>query len=266
MKGDTEMTTDIQIKMTISNVITEYHQTKDTLEYHCRCAIQTLERAESLGLCSYIAGEFSRLYEKACVSLKKKTWQALISASGVEKVLSVSRMEQFDRLLKNERDIPEPSEEAVLELLSGGTAENLFAEMIREAFDFLRPGAKWHDGYKTNQKNGRNSVGKKVILTYVVQENTFYVEIYPNSRRHLIQVDKIFHLLDGKSFPYEGNYHSPLVDGIGSLRKGETEYFKWERFLNGNLHLLFKRDDLLEKFNQIAAGMIEPALPDETSN
>lgn len=256
---------EIQKPYTVSEVLSAYRQTKAAIEYHCRELEAVLKAAENAGIGSAVSYRAAMFRDDRLVELKRSTWRALLAASGVEKVLSVSRLERFEQFLegngKGVRSIPEPSEEAIMELLAGGAAKELFAEMIREAFDFLRPGKGWHDEYKTNKKNGRISVGKKIILEGLVHETPFYVNIYPRPRRHLIQVDKIFHLLDGKPFPFD-SYSSPLVDGLSSARKGETEYFKWERYGNGNLHLTFLRDDLLVKFNQIAGGLVEPAIGD----
>ena len=40
--------------------------------------------------------------------------------------------------------------------------------------------------------------------------------------------------------------------------KGESKYFKFACFKNGNIHLRFKRLDLLALFNQVAAGQNLP--------
>lgn len=248
---------------TVGEVLSVYRRTKAALEYHCQGLKKALLTAQSVGICSS-AYRADRLLEDYLAELKRATWRALLAASGIERVLSVSRMETLERFLEGDGsgDIPEPNEEAVLELLSGGTVKEIFAETVREAFDFLRPGAKQSNTHKTNWKNGRVNVGKKVILRGIVRETPYHVDIYPRYRRHLIQVDKIFHLLDNKPFPFNDTYSSPLVDGLANSRKGKTEYFKWERYGNGNLHLTFLRADLLQKFNQIAGSLVEPAVGD----
>lgn len=37
--------------------------------------------------------------------------------------------------------------------------------------------------------------------------------------------------------------------------KGETEYFRFKCYHNGNLHLEFKRPDLVQKINAIVGGL-----------
>ena len=62
------------------------------------------------------------------------------------------------------------------------------------------------------------------------------------------------HLLDGKG--QVKGYSGPLVDAINlahhnKQQSAATEYFHAKWFLNGNLHLEFLRQDLLDKFNEI---------------
>ena len=72
-------------------------------------------------------------------------------------------------------------------------------------------------------------------------------------RAHCMTLDNIMHLLDGKGIIKGSN--GPLVEAINStVGVGETEYFRFKCFINSNLHLEFKRQDLLDKFNQIAGS------------
>jgi len=69
-------------------------------------------------------------------------------------------------------------------------------------------------------------------------------------------IDKVFYALDGKGIP--PGYNTPLVDAINntptSVGHGETEYFKFKCYQNNNLHLNFKRMDLVKKLNRIAGN------------
>jgi len=197
---------ELQKPYTVSEVLAVYRQVKQEIELHGRAIQKSIDLAEAAGI--NLGGKFAAQHfvQDRLVVLKQNTWRALLAASGVEKILSVTRMERFEEFLLGNGDyhaVPEPSEEAVQELLSGGTVRELFAEMIREAFNFLRPGARWNSQYKTNRKNGRFHVGKKIVLERIVHETPYYVDIYSRTRRNLIQVDKIFHLLDGKPFPFD---------------------------------------------------------------
>jgi len=247
---------DLANHLTLADILAIYRQTKASIDEHCSALRDALKNAQRAGLGDY--GYYAeRFADERLRSLKIATWRAIVNVSGVSKMLSVQRQEAFDRAIER-MDIPEPSEEAIIDLLAGGNAKELFSEMVREAFDWLRPGRSWNNHYKTNRRNARLFVGKKVIL-----ERAYSTFLHETTRRHLVCVDKIFHLLDGKPFSHDG-YSSPLVDGmVKNKMEGETEYFKWERYTNGNIHLTFKRDDLLKKFNAIAGQLVEPALGDE---
>ncbi|WP_322792526.1 DUF4942 domain-containing protein [Bellilinea sp.] len=150
----------IQKPYTITEVLAIYRTVKQEIEAHGKEIQRALELAEASGL--GMGGDYAvRFMEERLLALKQHTWRALLTASGVEKVLSVSRLERFEDFLRGNgygyQSVPEPSEEAVQELLAGGAAKELFAEMIRESFDFLRPGTTWHSQYKTNKKTGVSS-------------------------------------------------------------------------------------------------------------
>ncbi len=81
-------------------------------------------------------------------------------------------------------------------------------------------------------------------------------------------LDNAFALMDGKGAIK--SYCGELADSITVTTRidktnpehipsmnGETTYFKWKVFGNGNLHLEFKRMDLLQTLNEIGgAGML----------
>jgi hypothetical protein len=137
---------------------------------------------------------------------------------------------------------------------------NQFAEeSIREVYEWLRPRADSHRmvKYKTNQKNARFEIGKKVILTGMI--DTLYVggkyRVSHYMEKHLIALDRVFHALDGKQI-LNKSYRSPLVDAINTAEgiTAETDYFSCRMYQNRNLHLEFKRGDLLRIFNAVAGG------------
>jgi hypothetical protein len=69
----------------------------------------------------------------------------------------------------------------------------------------------------------------------------------------------VFHQLDGKRppDPQAGLVAKIDIADRAGVRECETEYFKCKWFQNGNLHLQFKRLDLLKEFNRIGAKQYE---------
>lgn len=179
-------------------------------------------------------------------------WLAIIEAAGVRKILTEKRQKELDEHLEK-GEMPEITVQLILEWLSSialGAGE-LQTELLMDVFEDLRPGARMHNRHKTN---GRNEIGKKVILTgWVEYQYGYRVNYYRQDQ--LVRIDRAFHLLDGEGIP--GGYKSPLVDAIGTSKesgKGETEYFRFKCYGNGNLHLEFRRLDLLKQLNAICGG------------
>ncbi len=72
---------------------------------------------------------------------------------------------------------------------------------------------------------------------------------------HIRAIDNVFHALDcnGTIKTHRG----PLIDAIEAVKDGTggTDYFRFRCFRNRNLHLEFKRLDLVAKLNAVAGGM-----------
>lgn len=186
--------------------------------------------------------------------IRKTAWATLIDHLGVKKIMSVKKREEFDRQLES-GDLPEITEEAVMGILGGlvHQAQDFAREAAIEVFNILRPDKLWGKGYKTNDAF---RVGKRVILTWMV-ERKYSSTGFNVSYRHdakLNAIDGVFHLMDGKGV-IKG-HRSPLVQAIidSEAGIGETEYFKFRCFKNRNLHLEFKRLDLVKQLNLLAAG------------
>ena len=137
-------------------------------------------------------------------------------------------------------------------------------ESIEEVFDFLRARDPGKEKLKTRQ---RNYVDSKVVLlcTFTVYDKKYaslHLESYHRNR--LIAMDKVFHFLDANK-PFTANYNCPLIDTMElalsnrqkevnpkSYAQGETEYFSFKVYMNGNVHITFRRLDLVARLNAVA--------------
>lgn len=200
-----------------------------------------------------------REFEDVVTKIRRKTWRILIDLSGIRKVLSVKRAEELDKKLEHDV-LDEITHENVLGMLNmlAGQGKDFAAEAVKEVYEYLRPGAGG-SRYKTNQDYARWRLGKKVILGYAIQHG--YSSRAPfmvnRSRADTFRaLDKVFYLLDGRSEAVQNSYMSPLMDAINTSPDGfgETDYFKFRACQNGNLHLEFKRLDLVEALNRVAGG------------
>ena len=188
------------------------------------------------------------------VRLRKGAWRRILDLLEIDKVVTVKRLEEIRKNIEDGA-LPDIRVENIYDMVMS-FAQNAPAfreELVKEVFEILRPHPRWSKEYKTNSQE---QVGKKVILTWYVELTYGGRSFRANYRRHdeLMAIDKIFHLLDGAGIP-EG-YEGPLIDAIQTSPDGtgETKYFKFKCYLNQNLHLEFKRLDLVKLLNQVAGG------------
>ena len=203
--------------------------------------------------------EPSELIKEIETKLRRDAWKSIINMTGVRRILSVKRAEELDKQLENWKDMPEITFENVMDTVNSmvGQSKDFLRDAIVEVYEFLRPGAYAQNKYKTNQKNGRWELGKKIIKSNIVNRGysgNYQLNYY--YEKHFSAIDKVFYALDSKGFPE--TYRSPLIDKINTTSMsdgiGETEYFKFKCYGNGNLHIEFKRMDLVTQLNRIASG------------
>jgi len=183
---------------------------------------------------------------------RKQAWRVIFDRSGMKKVLSMKRRAELDKQLYDDGNLPEVTAENILALIQDGMAKatDYAAEAVYEVFDWLRP---WRETHKTNE---RWKVGPKMVIMYMVERSgyggssKFRVRHY--SEKNLMALDNVFHMMDGRG-PLKG-YNGPLIDAIQSSPDGNgaTDFFEFKCFKNGNLHIKFKRQDLVDRLNYIA--------------
>jgi len=186
--------------------------------------------------------------------LEREAWGVLVDKLGIKNVMSVAKRKLFDEQLER-GELPPVCELTIASILLGlaGQTQDFATEAAREVFDILRPRGAWGGEYKTNSAF---RVGRRVILPNRVELGygggfrcNYYYE------QELTAIDGIFHLLDGRGVMRENK--GPLVKAINATDKigrGETEFFRFKCFKNRNLHVEFKRLDLVKQLNLLAAG------------
>lgn len=203
--------------------------------------------------------------------VKRDVWSALVDRMELRRIASVERCAQIDRQIETGEGMPDITLSNLLAMVEGSFAgvPNMIEQAIQEVFNFLRP-AHWQD-YKTNAK-GRFEIKDKVILTWLLDDVSQWTRHFCVSHSRTAQIralDNVFHMIDGKGTVKSGNgplwdaiYQSPVENGAG-----ETEYFEYKCFRNRNLHLKFKRMDLVAKLNAIAGGAtLKDVMPTHTAS
>lgn len=200
-------------------------------------------------------------YEAIINKMKCNAWEAIVNRLKLHKLLSPTRWDELQRKLEDHRQMPEINMKNVADMLTAyqQNAQTFLEESIKEVYDYLRPRSEYKGAeYKTNQRNARFELGRKIILTRMVDTSfgTWRVH-YGRTEQELVSLDMVFTHLDGEMVP--DGYRSPLVDAINTTeaesgRPVETKYFRVKAYKNGNLHLEFLRVELLAKFNAVAGG------------
>jgi hypothetical protein len=187
------------------------------------------------------------------VQIKLDAWRVLIERMELRKLLSIARRNELDKQLSDGKGLPDITLENVWGMFESAVSnvDRYMEEAVLEVFEFLRPPSS---NYKTNSEY---EIGRRVVLKWYVEPNWsksgFNVRYSYDAQ--LTALDNAFLRLDGKGIV--STYHGPTHDAIkqaGSDGVCETDYFKLRCYLNGNLHLEFKRLDLLQRLNAIAGG------------
>jgi hypothetical protein len=196
-----------------------------------------------------------------------EVWSWIVERTDLERLMDHEAKEILRRQMQY---VPDRVDRHTGQLITGEeidkglppiTAENIYATIdrfmadagmifrrgIANAFSKLDRRFRSHDGFK---------IGARIILTYVFDDSGHLH--YGRVRDTLIDVERVFAVLDGKP---EATFRSAL-GAIEQDRSGyygrrqsevETEYFKIRGFKNGNAHLWFSRDDLVEQVNKLLA-------------
>lgn len=202
--------------------------------------------------------------ERTIVRMRRAAWKEIVERLELHRMQSVKRNEAMHLELDNEKLTPPPlNEEALLNFIAHHSASlpAMINEAVREVFDWLRPrssmpGAK----LKTNQKNARLEVGPKVVINNCLRFSTpngvYAYTIAYGYTQNFVAMENVFRGLAGKGATLPQN-HSDIQNAIensGPNWAGETEFFAFKCYGNMNLHIRFKRLDLLAKLNQMAGG------------
>lgn len=183
--------------------------------------------------------------DAALKPIRVQAWQRLMGVTGLRQIMDTRELDEFESQLY--KDAPEFTEESVRGTLLSKLqdSETMFARGLVDMFRILS------GAYKTN-KDAAFKMPKKIIIRNVVSCGPQGPVINYHHISRIDDIDRVFKTLDGKKFEsYE------LIADLGrSWQKDgvhECDMYKARAYINGNLHLEFRRADLLEKANDIIA-------------
>ncbi|NQV82382.1 MAG: DUF4942 domain-containing protein [Rhodospirillales bacterium] len=184
-------------------------------------------------------------------------WAHIIELTGLRRLMDKTAKDQFQKQLLE--DPPEVTEENILATLKqlATDQDTIFKRGIAECFSKLDRRFKSHDGFK---------IGHRIILDRAFDEWGSW-NYHRNHRDTFFDIERTFYVLEGLDPPEYGG----LSDVIEKARAGgwgkrqsevETEFFKVCCYKNGNAHVWFKRDDLIERVNKLLAEYYGEVVPD----
>ena len=188
--------------------------------------------------------------EATLKSLRSHAWRAIIEKMELRQMMSTKRRDEIDKAIQD-GELPEITAGNIFATCTGliDNVHDYLNEAVQEVFDFLRPP---HSEYKTNSEF---EVGKRVIVRVCYYSGWSKPHIDYNDQ-NLSNLHNVFALLDGCR-PFQ-TYCGPIHDAVLSMERfgvvKETEYFRLKVCKNGNLHVEFKRPDLVAMLNEIAGG------------
>jgi predicted RNA methylase len=199
-------------------------------------------------------GDREAFLEDTRKGIDRAVWGYLIRATNLERLMDRTARDDFRKQLD---DCPPPATAdnllATMETFLGD-APTIFARGVAEAFSKLDRRFRSHDGFK---------IGSRVVLSHAMSEHGGWNH-YQHRDEDLRDVERAFYVFDGKPHP---DRSAGIVGAIDLARpygasafEVECDYFRVRVFKNGNIHLYFKRDDLLNRVNLLLADYYGAAL------
>lgn len=184
-------------------------------------------------------------------------WSHIVEITDLERLMDREAKEQLrQQLLADPPEVTVDNVYATLERFAQD-AGLIFRRGIANAFSRLDRRFRSHDGFK---------IGARVILDRAFNEWGSW-NYYNDQRAAIIDIERVFAVFDGaKDADFTSIIHKIDQDRGREMcrRRSETEgtYFKVRTYKNGNAHLWFTRDDLVEKVNKLLAEYYGEVIPD----
>lgn len=191
--------------------------------------------------------------------LDSSMWRRALDLTGFKQLMDAEAVASFEKSLH-----PAPPEftEATIRATFIDlrlNAETMFRRGVFNVFRYLS------DDYRTNQKEPFK-IGRKVVMTWMISPSFRRgLGIRHGAADKLNDMDRVFKTLDNKPFTPR-SLESEMELAFNDRLVFENDYYRAKAFQNGNMHMEFKRPDLLDKVNeQIAAYYGDNVLADATA-
>lgn len=187
-----------------------------------------------------------------------EAWSRILEITNLERLMDKQAKDQLRQDLMS--DPPAATVENIYATLERfvGEADTIFRRGIANCFSKLDRRFRSHDGFK---------IGSRVILDRMFDENGWW-NYNRGMEDVLLDIERTFLVVDGLDVPPSYSGIVGKLRDTKSRRSGahqaevESEFFTVRVFKNGNAHVWFKRDDLVEKVNKLLAEYYGEVIPD----
>lgn len=236
---------------TLAEYVSGYNQTvSDIMEFQ-----PYYEKVQNVLVTSNGRSSCNADIPKTLDKLKKGAWKEIVDKFNLFSIMSMKRVHELERGFYDESTpceklgIPDFTIDNILAFIDTQreALPNLMAEKVLEVYDILRPNNRWRQ-LKTNDKSLNVGIGEKVILSYYMEQKWGGgLKVNYNRREDLNAIQAVFWLLDGKGTPKDGEKLYYVLDNSERAETYEDAYLRLKGYLNGNIHIEFKRPDLVKK-------------------
>lgn len=251
------MSTSVAIPTTLTDLLQARNDALRLIADACRITDMAKQLLEQYGPYLMPRGaQAPESQERVRSELDCSMWRRALDLTGFKQLMDAQAVAEFEKSLGS--GAPEFTEANIratfIDLRIN--AESMFRRGVFNVFRYLS------DDYRTNAVEPFR-IGRKVVMSYMIRHSYRRgLAINHSGADKLNDLDRVFQVLDNKPFQpraLESAMNAVFEDGP----LFESDYYRARAFKNGNLHLEFKRLDLLDKVNeQIADFYADGALPD----
>ena len=241
-------------KETVSDIVARYAQMMEALEDLHTVAEECSKIFKAFdGYGYYMTFENHNGYEKSKNKATAHIWHEIIDKTGIREVMTETRLKELDSTIAAGK-MPPVTVDNIYTVLSQlyDRAPELLQEFAEECYNLFIP-SRWSK-LKTSSDGEIKNHG---ILQNVFDTSYYFaLSYYGRGIQKLKTLENTFSMLDGKGIVTDEKetLFSKINEKIKAGEKTlETEYFKLKWFTNSNLHVEFKRLDLLKQLNAIGA-------------
>jgi len=206
--------------------------------------------------------DLPRFIERVTEGADHGGWSCLVNACDLRQLMDATAFDAFNKQLADKPPtLNTDNVDATFSQLAID-AEMIFKRGLVSTFKRL--------DFKAFKTNSALKFGKKIIMTGAI--TSWGWSHYGVKEATMLDLERVFHTLDGQKMPERNTAFASVISNQahrvgreGGERIAEDNYFHAKWFKNGNLHLTFKRLDILQQCNDIIAEVYNGNLGHDTN-